>query len=114
MIGSPAARASVAAPTSTATKTMMRRTRAIRGTLSEYDRAMAITAGTLVALRFDRDANVLRALDQTALPWREHELELRSAAEVAQAIKRLAIRGAPLIGVAAAYGLALEVARDPS
>jgi methylthioribose-1-phosphate isomerase len=38
---------------------------------------------------------------------------LRSAGEVAEAIRRLAIRGAPLIGVAAAYGVALELARDP-
>src|SRR5438270_933442 len=75
---------------------------------------MAIAAGTLVALRFDRQANILRALDQTELPWREQELELRTAADVADAIRRLAIRGAPLIGVAAAYGLALELARDPS
>ncbi len=74
---------------------------------------MATMAGTLVALRFDRDANVLRALDQTALPWQETEIELRTAEQVAQAIKRLSIRGAPLIGVAAAYGLALELARDP-
>ena len=33
---------------------------------------------------------------------------------MAQAIRTLAIRGAPLIGVAAAYGIALELARDPS
>lgn len=33
---------------------------------------------------------------------------------MAEAIRRLAIRGAPLIGVAAAYGVALEVSRDPS
>jgi methylthioribose-1-phosphate isomerase len=64
------------------------------------------------ALRFDGD--VLRALDQTQLPWRELELELRTAADVAAAIRRLAIRGAPMIGVAAAYGIALELARDPS
>jgi methylthioribose-1-phosphate isomerase len=69
-------------------------------------------ATALVALRFDD--GLLRALDQTELPWREHELELRSAADVAEAIRRLAIRGAPLIGVAAAYGIALELARDPS
>jgi methylthioribose-1-phosphate isomerase len=50
---------------------------------------------------------VLRALDQTALPFEERELELRSADEVAEAIRRLAIRGAPLIGVAAAYGVVL-------
>jgi methylthioribose-1-phosphate isomerase len=48
------------------------------------------------------------------LPWQEHELLLRDAAEVAGAIRRLAIRGAPLIGVAAAYGVALELTRDPS
>ena len=40
-------------------------------------------------------------------------LELHDAAEVADAIRRLAVRGAPLIGVAAAYGLAMEVAREP-
>src|SRR5881628_1877891 len=68
-------------------------------------------AGRLVALHFE--AGVLRAIDQTALPFQERELELRCAADVAAAIRRLSIRGAPLIGVAAAYGLALELARDP-
>ncbi len=65
----------------------------------------------MVALRFDD--GVLYAIDQTELPWREHYLELRTADEVAEAIRRLAIRGAPLIGVAAAYGVALELAREP-
>ena len=51
------------------------------------------------AVRFADGA--LWALDQTLLPWREVELELRDAAAVAAAIKRLSIRGAPLIGVAA-------------
>ena len=41
-------------------------------------------------------------------------LELHGAPDTAEAIKRLAVRGAPLIGVAAAYGLAMEVARDES
>jgi methylthioribose-1-phosphate isomerase len=68
--------------------------------------------GGLVALRFQDGA--LLALDQTELPWRERELALRSAAEVADAIRRLAIRGAPLIGVAAGYGIALELALDPT
>jgi methylthioribose-1-phosphate isomerase len=56
----------------------------------------------------------LRVLDQTALPERERVIELRSAAEVASAIRRLAVRGAPLIGVAAGYGLAMDAARVPS
>ncbi len=56
---------------------------------------------------------VLWALDQTLLPFREVQLPLRSADQVAGAIRRLAIRGAPLIGVAAAYGVAIELARAP-
>jgi methylthioribose-1-phosphate isomerase len=66
----------------------------------------------VVALRFDNQA--LWAIDQTALPRHERQLELRTAADVADAIRRLAIRGAPLIGVAAAYGIVLELSRDPS
>ena len=60
----------------------------------------------LLALRFDGEAVI--ALDQTLLPWRERYLRLTSAEAVADAIRRLAIRGAPLIGVAAAYGVALD------
>ncbi len=68
--------------------------------------------GALVALRFE--SGTLRAIDQTALPWEERELTLETAQEVADAIKRLSIRGAPLIGVAGGYGIALALARDPS
>jgi S-methyl-5-thioribose-1-phosphate isomerase len=41
-------------------------------------------------------------------------LECGSARDTAEAIRRLAVRGAPLIGIAAGYGLAMEVARDPA
>lgn len=71
---------------------------------------MTVTEHEVVALRFEDDT--VWALDQTLLPAREVELALRSAEEVADAIRRLAIRGAPLIGVAAAYGIALELLRD--
>jgi S-methyl-5-thioribose-1-phosphate isomerase len=74
--------------------------------------ATKASAARVVALRFE--SGVLQAVDQTELPWRERQLVLRSADEVAEAIRRLAIRGAPLIGVAAAYGVALELARDAS
>lgn len=53
----------------------------------------------------------LRALDQTRLPESVEEVELTSVAEVADAIRRLVVRGAPLIGIAAAYGMAVA-ARD--
>lgn len=66
----------------------------------------------VTALRFADDT--LWALDQTALPFTERELPLRTAEDVAAAIRRLSIRGAPLIGVAAAYGVALAVRSDPA
>jgi len=49
----------------------------------------------------------LLMLDQRRLPAREEWLELRSHEEVARAIREMAVRGAPAIGVAAAYGMAL-------
>jgi methylthioribose-1-phosphate isomerase len=60
-------------------------------------------------VRLEPDAVVL--LDQRRLPDEEVELRCVSAGEVAEAIRTLAIRGAPAIGVAAAYGLALAAAR---
>jgi methylthioribose-1-phosphate isomerase len=57
-------------------------------------------------LRFEDGALLL--LDQTALPAEERRLRLTRAGEVADAIRRLAVRGAPAIGLAAAYGLAVE------
>lgn len=50
---------------------------------------------------------VVITIDQTLLPEEEVWIEMRSCNEVAEAIKEMKIRGAPLIGVAAAYGLAL-------
>ncbi len=51
----------------------------------------------------------LELLDQTLLPHREVWLSLTSWEEVAEAIRRLAVRGAPAIGIAAAYALVLAV-----
>ena len=50
---------------------------------------------------------VLRLLDQRRLPFVETWLDCRSADEVAAAIRDLAVRGAPAIGIAAAWGVAL-------
>ena len=49
----------------------------------------------------------IRLLDQTRLPWDEVFLELSDYRELPQAIKQMRIRGAPTIGLAAAYGMAL-------
>jgi methylthioribose-1-phosphate isomerase len=50
-------------------------------------------------------------LDQRRLPGEEVDLVCRSTAEVAEAIRTLAVRGAPAIGIAAAYGYALAARR---
>ncbi|HEX8651824.1 MAG TPA: S-methyl-5-thioribose-1-phosphate isomerase [Pyrinomonadaceae bacterium] len=49
----------------------------------------------------------VRMLDQRLLPTEEKYLMLRSYEEVAEAIKKMVVRGAPAIGVSAAMGLAL-------
>jgi methylthioribose-1-phosphate isomerase len=54
----------------------------------------------------------IRLLDQTLLPEREGYLELRSVEAVCEAIRALRVRGAPLIGIAAAMGAALAAAGD--
>ena len=60
-------------------------------------------------LRLEAGAVVL--LDQRRLPDEEVELRCESAAEVAEAIRTLAVRGAPAIGIAAAYAYALAAER---
>ena len=60
-------------------------------------------------LRLESDRVVL--LDQRRLPDEEVELVCRSSADVADAIRTLAVRGAPAIGIAAAYGYALAAER---
>ncbi len=56
---------------------------------------------------------VVRLIDQTRLPETLVVQECRTAAEVAAAIRSLRIRGAPAIGVAAAYALALGAREYP-
>jgi methylthioribose-1-phosphate isomerase len=62
-------------------------------------------------VRYEEDGPGVVLLDQRRLPDDVVELECRSAAEVAAAIRAMAIRGAPAIGIAAAYGLALAAER---
>ncbi|MBX7184441.1 MAG: S-methyl-5-thioribose-1-phosphate isomerase [Vicinamibacteria bacterium] len=57
------------------------------------------------------DGEALHLLDQRALPTEVRYLACRTADEVARAIKTLVVRGAPAIGVAAAFGMALAAKR---
>ncbi|HEY3491489.1 MAG TPA: hypothetical protein VGK43_00960, partial [Solirubrobacterales bacterium] len=53
----------------------------------------------------------LQLLDQTRLPVEEVWMDCETPEQVADAIRRLAVRGAPAIGVAAGYGLVLGADR---
>ncbi|MDE1884984.1 MAG: S-methyl-5-thioribose-1-phosphate isomerase, partial [Xanthomonadaceae bacterium] len=57
------------------------------------------------------DAGILRLLDQRRLPFIETYLQCRRADDVAVAIRDLAVRGAPAIGIAAAWGVVLAARR---
>lgn len=61
-------------------------------------------------LVWDDQRQLVRLLDQTRLPLEEHWLEIQSPEAMAEAIVTLRIRGAPAIGIAAAYGVALAAA----
>ncbi|MBI4543821.1 MAG: S-methyl-5-thioribose-1-phosphate isomerase [Gemmatimonadetes bacterium] len=63
------------------------------------------------AVRWADDGRALDVLDQTRLPEAEVRLRLETAEQVAEAIRAMRVRGAPAIGIAAAMGLALELAR---
>ena len=67
-------------------------------------------AATVETLRW-RDGR-LELIDQRLLPGRVEYLSCSSAAEVAVAIRSMAVRGAPAIGCAAAFGIALEARRE--
>ncbi len=60
----------------------------------------------------DDDGRSVRIIDQTKLPHRLETQVLRSSDDAARAISDMVVRGAPLIGVAGAYGLALAMAED--
>ena len=60
------------------------------------------------------DRKSIRIFDQTRLPWNLEELELRDEEAVAHAICTMQVRGAPLIGAVAAYGLVFALQNDAS
>jgi methylthioribose-1-phosphate isomerase len=71
-----------------------------RGDLSPHD-----------IVRLEEDGPAVVLLDQRRLPDEAVELACRTIPELADAIRTLAVRGAPAIGVAAAYGMALAALR---
>src|ERR1700750_2762271 len=61
----------------------------------------------------DSSLGVVHVIDQARLPFTFEIATLASPEAIADAIRTMRVRGAPLIGVAAAFGLAMAAARDP-
>ena len=66
------------------------------------------------ALRRPRHARFIEAIDQRALPHAQVTVKIADADAAALAIRKMWVRGAPLIGAVGAYGLAMALDRDPS
>ena len=62
----------------------------------------------------ETDSWSVRIIDQTRLPWSLDIVRLTDLRQAAHAIRSMQVRGAPLIGAVAAYGLALSLRADPS
>ena len=60
------------------------------------------------------DGRAVTVIDQTRLPFAFELAQLETAEDAAEAIRDMIVRGAPLIGVTAAYGVALRMRSDPS
>ena len=61
-----------------------------------------------------KDGRTVEIIDQTRLPHEFVTRRLESLADAAHAIRAMLVRGAPLIGATAAYGLALALRADAS
>jgi methylthioribose-1-phosphate isomerase len=62
----------------------------------------------------NEDGSRVDIIDQTKFPHRFEIVTLATMEDAARAIKDMLVRGAPLIGATAAYGMALAVRADPS
>ena len=65
-------------------------------------------------LRWDAVSGAVEIIDQTSLPHTLHWVHLDSLEAYCHAISVMQVRGAPLIGTTAAFGLAHAVAENPS
>src|SRR5690606_27122615 len=73
---------------------------------------MQVNGQTLRTIWFDEDSGEIRIIDQTSLPHRFQTLCLDSFAAACQAIESMQVRGAPLIGITAAFGLYLALREE--
>ena len=81
---------------------------------ARYVRAVKVDGRQMRSVWVEPDGWSIGTIDQTKLPHSFTTVRMTSVAEIAHAIRSMVVRGAPLIGAAAAYGLALAVRADAS
>src|SRR5271170_784131 len=75
---------------------------------------MKVDGKAMRSIWVEPDGCSVGIIDQTALPHRFVTARLTTLEETAHAIRAMLIRGAPLIGATAAYGICLALRHDPS
>ena len=60
------------------------------------------------------EKEIVKIIDQTKLPFRFKIIKLQSLNDFCEAISNMQVRGAPLIGVTGAFGMAVSMSKDPS
>ena len=75
---------------------------------------MRVKGKNYKSIWLDRKKEAVIAIDQRLLPHQFKLLFLKNIKDIKKAIKEMVVRGAPLIGVTAAYGIYLSMKKDPS
>lgn len=75
---------------------------------------MKVDGKHYTSIWFDESSQTVRFIDQTLLPHEFQIGEMKNLSETCEAIVTMRLRGAPLIGAAAAFGLAFALLDDPS
>src|SRR6266849_427476 len=83
-------------------------------TAAGYHAAMKVSGTPMRTIWLEPDGAAVGIIDQTLLPHELVTARLVTLDDAAQAIRAMLVRGAPLIGATAAYGVALAMRRDPS
>ena len=84
----------------------------VRGFKEKID--MLVGSKNYRTIEASEDKSYVQIIDQTSLPFKLKIIHLKVLDEVLKAIKNMQVRGAPLIGVTAAYGFALAMNIDSS
>jgi methylthioribose-1-phosphate isomerase len=79
-----------------------------------YESCMKVDGKPTRSIWLEADGVTVGTIDQTLLPHRYATIRLTTLADAAHAISSMQLRGAPLIGAAAAYGMSLALRADSS